>query len=78
MPSFDDVFSAAESLVPVDRVRLVQELWQTIPPESWPAPSAEWIEEIHRRSAELDAGRMDASNWEEVRARARREVGLDE
>jgi putative addiction module component (TIGR02574 family) len=78
MPTFDDVFNAAESLVPVDRVRLVQELWQTIPPENWPAPSAEWIEEIQRRSAELDAGRMTASTWEEVRARARRKVGLDE
>lgn len=77
MPTFDDIFGAAEALVPVERIRLVQELWQTIPPDDWPAPSTEWIAEAQRRSSELDAGRMDLLPWEEVRNRARHEAGLD-
>ena len=77
MPTFDDVFGAAESLAPLDRIRLVHALWDTIPPDEWPAPSAEWMAEVTRRSAELDAGRMTASTWTEVRERARRKAGLD-
>lgn len=77
MPTFDDVFGAAESLAPTDRIRLVHALWQTIPPAEWPRPNAEWMVEVQRRSDELDAGQMTVSTWEEVRQRARREAGLD-
>jgi putative addiction module component (TIGR02574 family) len=78
MSTFDDVFVAAEGLLPSDRVRLVHALWETIPPDEWPTPSPEWIAEAERRSAELDAGRMTASPWTEVRARARKGAGMDE
>ena len=78
MSTFDDVFVAAEGLTPADRVRLVHELWDTIPPQDWPAPDQEWIGEAQRRSEEYDAGRMTASPWPEVRQRARRKAGLDE
>jgi len=77
MQTFDDIFGAAESLAPSDRIRLVHALWDTIPTDEWPAPSAEWIAEVARRSAEIDAGRMSASPWAEVRERARRKAGLD-
>ena len=77
MPTFDDVFGAAEALTPFDRIRLVHALWDTIPPDQWPLPSQEWIAEAERRSAEFDAGRMTASIWPEVRERARRKAGLD-
>jgi putative addiction module component (TIGR02574 family) len=72
------VFGAAESLSSVDRIRLVHAVWDTIPPDEWPAPSAEWIAEAARRSAEIDAGRLSISPWPEVRERARRKAGLDE
>lgn len=78
MATFDDVFVAAEGLTPADRVRLVHALWDTIPPDEWPAPSPKWVAEAQRRSAEYDAGRMTASPWPEVRQRARRKAGLDE
>jgi putative addiction module component (TIGR02574 family) len=77
MSTFDDVFGAAESLALPERVRLVQALWQTIPQDDWPAPSDEWITESQRRSEALDAGQIGVSSWEDVRARARREAGLD-
>lgn len=77
MSTFDDVLDAAQNLAPSDRIRLIDALWDTVPPEEWPAPSDEWVAEVQRRSAEYDAGRMSASPWPEVRQRARRKAGLD-
>jgi putative addiction module component (TIGR02574 family) len=76
--SFDDVFGAAQGLPVPDRVRLMDALWDTLPPDQWPGPSEEWIAEAQRRSIELDAGRMPTSPWSEVKARARRRAGLDD
>ncbi len=77
MKTFDDVLGAARSLPASDRLRLIDALWETVPPEAWPAPSDQWVAEAQRRSAEYDAGRMPASAWPEVRKRARRKAGLD-
>ncbi len=78
MNAYDDVFVAAQGLPPTDRIRLIHALWDTVPPDEWPVPSEEWIAEAQRRSAEYAAGRLTASPWPEVRARARRKAGLDE
>ena len=78
MTRFDDVLGAAQDLTPSDRVRLIDALWDTVPPEQWPPPSEQWIAEAQRRWSEYDAGRMPASPWPEVRNRARRKAGLDE
>ena len=77
MMTFDDVLGAAQNLPPDERVRLIDALTESIPPDEWPAPSEQWIAEAQRRSAEYDAGRMSASPWPEVRQRARRKAGLD-
>lgn len=77
MATFDDVLDAAQDLPAPDRVRLIDALWESMEPEEWPAPSAEWIAEAQRRSAEYDARSMSASPWPEVRQRARRKAGLD-
>lgn len=78
METYDDVLGAAQGLPPIDRIRLVQELWATVPPEEWPRADNSWIEEVQQRSTEYDAGRMVASTWPEVRERTRRKAGLDE
>jgi len=78
MTRFEDVLGAAFSLTPADRVRLMDELWNRLPPAEWPVPSDEWIAEAQRRSAEYDQGCMPAAPWPEVRARARRKAGLNE
>ncbi len=78
MPIFDDVLGAAQDLPPADRLRLIDSLWETFPTSEWPLPSEEWIAEAQSRSAEYDAGRMNASSWPDVRARARRKAGLDD
>ena len=77
MTTFDRILRAAQNLPAPDRLRLIDALWERVPPEEWPAPSDEWVGEAQRRSAEHDAGRMPASAWPEVRQRARRKAGLD-
>jgi putative addiction module component (TIGR02574 family) len=77
MATLQDVLDAARSLTAGDRVRLVQMLWDDVPPADWPLPSDEWIAEAQRRSADYDAGRMTAAPWSDVQARARRKAGLD-
>ena len=77
MTTLDDVLTAARTLSATDRLRLVEALWEDVPPADWPAPNEEWIAEAQRRSAEHDAGRTSSSTWPEVQARARRKAGLD-
>jgi putative addiction module component (TIGR02574 family) len=77
MQTFDDVLEAARTLTPTDRMRLVDALWEDIPPTEWPLPSEEWIAEAQRRSVDYDQGRSSATPWNEVRARARHKAGLD-
>lgn len=77
MTNFDEVLDAARALPTSERLRLIDALWDDLPPEQWLAPSGEWIAEAQRRSAEYDAGRMAAAPWSEVRKRARHKAGLD-
>ena len=78
MPTLTDVLAVARTLSLADRIRLADALWEEVPPEEWPQPSAEWIAEAQRRSTEFEAGRMKAATWAEVQARARQKAGLDD
>lgn len=74
MAEYDAVFSAASQLPADDQFRLIDELWT-----AKPSPlSAEWLAEIARRSAELDAGQVTTVPWEVVRANALRRAGLSD
>jgi putative addiction module component (TIGR02574 family) len=60
---------AALALAPEQKLWLIDQIWNTLPPEQWPPlPDAE-VSEIQRRSAAYDAGQELASDWETVRAR---------
>lgn len=78
MTDYESILTAARSLPPVERARLISDLWDSTSPEDWPLPSEAWIAETNRRSDALDAGEMTGSSWQEVRARARRQAGLDD
>jgi len=78
MPTLTDVLAVARTLSSADRIRLADALWDDVPIEEWPQPSAEWIAEAQRRSAEYEAGRMKTATWSEVQVRARQKAGLDE
>ncbi len=77
MPTFHDVLDAARTLTPTDRIRLLDALWEEVPPSEWPLPTEEWIAEAQRRSAAFDRNEMSATPWAEVRIRARHKAGLD-
>ena len=70
MSDFDSVLSAAQQLPERDRLRLIDALWDTVPPESESPFSDEWAREIGRRVAELDAGTAKTVPWSQVREEA--------
>ena len=74
---YDAVFDAASQLPVDDRLRLIDELAASVPDDSPPSLSAEWIREIQRRSDEIDAGTVATEPWEVVRQEVMRKVGLD-
>jgi putative addiction module component (TIGR02574 family) len=77
MLDYAELFTAASQL-PVDqRMQLIDDLTDTLP-QHLSGLSPEWIEEINRRSAEIDAGTAELIDWEVVRADLFRRVGLDE
>lgn len=76
MSDYDSLFADASQL-PLDvRIRFIEALWDTVPEDALPPLSDEWVAEIDRRSAEYDAGIVQAIPWEQVRAEARRRAGL--
>jgi putative addiction module component (TIGR02574 family) len=72
MPDFEAVLAEAGRLPVVDRIELIEALWDTVPAEGLPPLSDEWRAEIHRRSAEYDSGSAQAVPWEQIRADALR------
>lgn len=76
MSHYESVLADAGSLPVVDRIRLIEALWDTVPPDSRPPLSDEWIAEIQRRSAEYDSGLVRTVPWEQIRADALRRAGL--
>jgi putative addiction module component (TIGR02574 family) len=74
MPDFDSLLSDASQLPPDVRIQLIDALWETIPEDSAPPLSAEWLAEINHRSAEYDAGQAQPVPWEQIRAEANRRL----
>ena len=76
MKEFDSVYSAAAQLPVSERLRLIDALAATVPDDQPPSLSAEWLSEIERRSAELDAGTATTESWESIRTRLHEKHGL--
>jgi putative addiction module component (TIGR02574 family) len=76
MPDYETVLAEARRLPLVERVQLIEALWDTLPADSLPPLTDEWLAEIKRRSAEYDSGLIDTVPWEQVRADALRRAGL--
>ena len=67
----DELLHQAQSLEPSERLRLIRGLWDTLPSDQWPTPNMTEIEEVQRRSAEIDSGDEPTVPWEDVRRRLR-------
>lgn len=70
MSTYESLFADALQLPIAERIRLIEALWDTVPDESLPPLSEEWLAEIQRRSAEYDAGNVETVPWETIRADA--------
>ncbi len=77
MASVDDAFSLAQSLSPSDQQILIERLLATQPSQEFTPPPGH-LEEVKRRCAEYDAGRMKAVPWEQVWSEVNAELGLNE
>ena len=74
MSSYEALFAEAARLPVAERIQLIEALWNTVPEESLPELSDEWLTEIERRSAEFDAGSTATVPWEEIRSDALRRL----
>jgi len=75
MPNVETLLADAARLPVADRLQLIDAIWDTLPAESLPPLSDEWVAEIQRRSAEYDAGSAETVPWEQVKAEALRRAG---
>jgi putative addiction module component (TIGR02574 family) len=76
MTEYDSILAAAHKMPIADQLRLIDELAATLPDDQPPALTAEWLAEIERRSAEIDAGKVSPEGWPQIRERLFTQVGL--
>jgi putative addiction module component (TIGR02574 family) len=77
MSQFEAVLTAAFALPVAERLQLIDALAATVPDDSPPTLSPEWLAELERRSAEIDSGTVKLIPWEEVRTGVFTKVGLE-
>lgn len=69
MPDYEDVLASASLLSIEDRLRLIDDLASSVPDDQPPNLSVQWLAEIQRRSAEIDAGDVKTEDWSAIRER---------
>ena len=74
VPNYKTLLAHVARLPIPDRIQLMETIWDTLPAESLPPLSDEWLAEI-RRSAEYDAGSAPTVPWDQVKAEALDRVG---
>jgi putative addiction module component (TIGR02574 family) len=67
MSNYDAVLSAASNLPPADQLRLIDALWDQVPPEAEAPFSEEWLAEIDRRMDEFEKHPENTVPWSQVR-----------
>lgn len=76
MTDYESILTAASQLSPDDRLRLIDELSSSMPDDQPPQLSQEWLDEIQRRSKEIEEGSVKTESWEDVRARLQSRFGV--
>ena len=75
MSSFDSVLYEAGQLSQGDQLRLIGELWGTVPEEAELPLPKEWEAELERRVAAIEAGTATTIPWETIRNEALARIG---
>lgn len=66
---FDAILKAALALPKIQRELLIDELVESLSPDTGPYSEEEWLAELNRRKAEMEQGLTKPIPWEEVRRR---------
>ena len=74
MKKYEMILKEAAELSVVDRIQLIEDLWESVPEGELPSLSTDWKDEIHRRSAAIDAGGVTVTPWSEIKANALRRL----
>ena len=56
MTKYETILQEAAELSVVDRMQLIEDLWESVPEGKVPSLSTDWQDELRRRSAAFDAG----------------------
>jgi putative addiction module component (TIGR02574 family) len=64
-----EILEAAMKLPPEERARIAHELLESLDGAFDKDVEKAWLEELKRRSQEIDAGTADLEDWGDVRAR---------
>lgn len=70
MADFDTVLSEARQLSEAERLRLIAELWDSVPEDADLPLHEEWGPELERRVAAIEAGTAVTIPWETIRSEA--------
>jgi putative addiction module component (TIGR02574 family) len=70
-PTAEHLLLSALTLPESDRLALAEALLAASGHPPGPEPSDGWLAELHRRSAQIDAGEPVLSPWSEVKQRVR-------
>ena len=77
MSEYHGILSAAFQLPVADRLKLIDDLAASVPDDQPPALSRAWLEEIERRSADIDTGAVQTDAWTDVKRRLFKKHGVD-
>jgi putative addiction module component (TIGR02574 family) len=70
-PTAEQILTSALNLSESERLELAEALLAASEPPG-PEPTGEaWLAELHRRSAQIDAGDVILGSWQEVKQRVR-------
>lgn len=73
----DQILEAALALSEADRMQLVDALMGTLPTDNAIEPDEDFVAELERRCAEVDAGRAQPIPFEEIMERHRSKYPTD-
>ena len=75
MVDFNSVLSEAQQLSAKDQLRLIDALWDLVPPDADIPLHEDWAAELERRVAEIEAGGTATVPWTTIRKEALARIG---
>ena len=75
MVDFNSVLSEARQLSVKDRLRLIDALWDLVPPDADIPLHEDWAAELERRVAEIESGDAATVPWTTIRKEALARIG---